>query len=371
MSKLLNNSIESGYCNGCELCVSICPRNAISMISDNEGFMYPYINSIMCRESCHQCSEICPVLNKVESMDRHSIIAFSGFFDDGEKLVRSASGGLITAISMKIISMNGIVFGVAYGTNFRYAEYRFTDNTNDLAHFIGSKYILSRKNCVYKKVYNALYKDKYVLFVGLPCEVAALKAYLNKEYEKLITCELLCHGPTSEKILQDFIDYLESKYGATLVDINLKYKGADLEKRHIYAKFDNGYVYLEPFYDTLFGKVFTFFVRPSCSNCCFKGDNRCADLTVGDYKGMSYNNPNYNSKGVSICLVNNLEKVWIIENLDGFNLSIADKDDIIKNSRSINSPFPVFSIRSAFALRYSQEGLEKACEILDIENLLR
>ena len=47
-------------CCGCTACYAICPKNAISMIEDEEGFLYPRINKNKCI-SCYQCFKVCPV----------------------------------------------------------------------------------------------------------------------------------------------------------------------------------------------------------------------------------------------------------------------------------------------------------------------
>ena len=45
-------------CCGCSACYSICPVGAISMEPDEEGFLYPVIDSGKC-VCCHQCESVC------------------------------------------------------------------------------------------------------------------------------------------------------------------------------------------------------------------------------------------------------------------------------------------------------------------------
>jgi formate hydrogenlyase subunit 6/NADH:ubiquinone oxidoreductase subunit I len=47
-------------CCGCTACVSICPFEAISMMKDNEGFLYPYISKEKCI-CCRRCIRVCPM----------------------------------------------------------------------------------------------------------------------------------------------------------------------------------------------------------------------------------------------------------------------------------------------------------------------
>lgn len=49
-------------CCGCSACCSICPQSAISMMSDEEGFLYPKIDDKICVR-CYKCTKVCPFKN--------------------------------------------------------------------------------------------------------------------------------------------------------------------------------------------------------------------------------------------------------------------------------------------------------------------
>ena len=46
-------------CCGCTACYAICPKSAISMVEDEEGFEYPWINESKCIR-CNICLKVCP-----------------------------------------------------------------------------------------------------------------------------------------------------------------------------------------------------------------------------------------------------------------------------------------------------------------------
>lgn len=50
-------------CCGCTACYAVCPKAAITMMADEEGFLYPQIDSNECI-GCKQCIKSCPM--KVE-----------------------------------------------------------------------------------------------------------------------------------------------------------------------------------------------------------------------------------------------------------------------------------------------------------------
>ena len=47
-------------CCGCTACYAICPKVAICMVEDEEGFEYPLINDDKCIR-CYQCIKVCPI----------------------------------------------------------------------------------------------------------------------------------------------------------------------------------------------------------------------------------------------------------------------------------------------------------------------
>lgn len=49
-------------CCGCEACSQICPKSAINMIADKEGYLYPIIDNSKCVR-CLKCLRACPFKN--------------------------------------------------------------------------------------------------------------------------------------------------------------------------------------------------------------------------------------------------------------------------------------------------------------------
>ncbi len=51
---------EKEECCGCAACFAICPKHAIRMAEDEEGFAYPTIDAASC-VGCEACVKVCPI----------------------------------------------------------------------------------------------------------------------------------------------------------------------------------------------------------------------------------------------------------------------------------------------------------------------
>ena len=49
-------------CCGCTACYAICPKEAITMAEDEEGFLYPRVEEVNCIK-CYMCLRVCPIKN--------------------------------------------------------------------------------------------------------------------------------------------------------------------------------------------------------------------------------------------------------------------------------------------------------------------
>lgn len=151
-----------------------------------------------------------------EEFKEHCIAAYSGYIKDNKELLSCTSGGIATALSIKFIEEGGYVAGVKYTSDFKSAEYYITNKKEDLELFKGSKYIDAQVGDTFTKVKELLDANEKVLFIGLPCKVGALNFFLKKEYDNLLTCELVCHGSTLTQIHTEYTDYLEKIFNSIL-----------------------------------------------------------------------------------------------------------------------------------------------------------
>lgn len=103
------DSKKNNECFGCEACVQICPKNAIKMNVDNEGFRYPTIDKKECIH-CNICRKICPYSNMPQKY-KEKQYAWGGYHKDWKIRDASTSGGAFSAIVDVFCDNNYVIFG--------------------------------------------------------------------------------------------------------------------------------------------------------------------------------------------------------------------------------------------------------------------
>lgn len=298
-------------CYGCELCKDICPVHAIEMVEDEEGFKYPKIDKEKCIK-CGLCEKNCIYRKKIEKEKNEDYpLIYAASYKDENVLKNSSSGGVFTALYKHVLANKGYVVGVRYNEDM-VAEYAIADNEKECEKFRGSKYVAASINDVREKIKEKLEKGKTVLFTGNPCQIKALKTYLNKDYDNLYLVEIFCHGVPSPKVFRLYIKYLEEKYKSKVVDFKFRDKEAGWgtgKGSTIKVEFENGKILYEPAKYNNYNRAFANnnILRPGCSNCEFAGVNDLADMSIGDFWGIEKVMPKYSKKqknGISIIRIN-------------------------------------------------------------------
>ena len=292
-----------------------------------------------------------------EEYSNHDIAVYGGFLSDETKIIQSASGGIATALSEFMLAQNGYVAGVAYSNDFYKAEYILIHDIAELWKLKGSKYIDCDKNNIYSDVKNLLDSGERVLFFGLPCVVASLYNFIEGRPENLLTCELICHGPTFPKVHYDYITFLEKKYKSKIVDFSVRHKQDSWTPSYLYAKFDNGKIFSKPFHKTEYEFAFSLLGKTPCYDCKYKGNNRQADIMIGDFWGATDEDVYWNKWGVSSIFAETQRGKDFLTSTPGIQLfsttfeKAVEKNPMVIESRKFNKN------RDDFADLLSKKGL--------------
>lgn len=293
---------EKTDCCGCHACYNICPKNAIEMIEDEKGFKYPKINKEKCIE-CNLCIKVCPIINK--KVMENNIMAYACYNKNEEELKHSSSGGMFILLAKEILKRNGVVFGAYLDKNYN-VQHGYIENKKDIKIFMGSKYVQSNIGETYRNVKYFLEKERYVLYTGTPCQIEGLKTYLGKDYDKLYTQDIICHGVPSPLVWEKYKEYRKNMDKNNPIKINFR------DKNNGWNDFSMSFIYKNDKYiashnDDLFMNAFlkNTILRDSCYKCNFKNKYRISDITLADYWGVNEVEPQMmNDSGVSLVLVN-------------------------------------------------------------------
>lgn len=273
-------------CCGCNACGDVCGKNAINYKTDNEGFWYPEVDKEKCVD-CGLCEKVCPVINVNELRKNDFTTPKSVVANHKNIEVRfdSTSGGMFTAYAEWAFNNGYYVGGAIWTDDFGAVNY-LSNNKEDLVKLRNTKYFQSDAQGFYRRVKKLLIAGEKVLICNLPCQIAALKAYLGKEYENLITIDLFCRGINSPMVFHKFLESLEKKYNSKVVYIKPKSKDLGWHRLTLKIVFKNGQTYYGTsdvdFYTRAYLKS-NCISRPSCYECKFKGFPRIADLSIGDF----------------------------------------------------------------------------------------
>ena len=304
-------------CCGCNACGDACAHGAITFKTDIEGFWYPEVDKDKCVD-CGLCEKVCPIINikELKKNDLPQSICYAAEHKNMEVVFDSTSGGLFSALADIMYKSEGYVGGAVFNEDFSVRQY-ISNNKEDLIRIRSSKYLQSSLEGFFKQVRELVRKGENVLVCGSPCQMAALRAFLRKDYDNLIIADYICRGTNSPKVWRKYLDSFEERYGSKVVYCKAKskeYGWRNLTQKVILA---NGKHVYETKDQSNYTKGYLqtgVYCRPSCYDCKFKGYPRMSDITLADFWGIEkVNNSMEKNLGTSLVMVNSKKGVAYFE----------------------------------------------------------
>lgn len=354
-------------CCGCTACASVCPVKAIRMQPDREGFLYPQVDEKLCI-GCGSCERVCQLKNERERELPLAIYAAKN--RDPETRMASSSGGAFSLLAEYTEAQGGVIYGAGFDEHFRVCHQR-AEKREQWQAFRTSKYVQSDLGDCFAQVKRDLSAGRSVLFTGTPCQVEGLNRFLGKtDTEKLLTCDIICHGTPSPKIWQEWLELVKKSSGASIQHVNFRNKDhAGWHGNTIMITGDDGSTILNeaqgnnPFYLMFFRHLI---LRPSCHKCPFSNFRRPGDFMLGDYWGVNKQFPAFDDdKGVSLvfCSSEKGRRIWE---------QVCGKADCfpVEQSRceqpNLRKPSPEAKGRAAFWKLHDRFGLTAAMKAFKI-----
>ncbi len=291
-------------CTGCMACSDVCNVDAISLALKNNHY-YPSIDSAKCVE-CGRCAKACPILTPVQKNEVAGMRAYGGWAKDAQMRHNGASGGAFAALATSFCRMHEgevAVYGAVLRDDNR-VEHKRISSAGEVPLLMNSKYIQSITQGIYRKVLEDIKQGLWVMFSGTPCQIAGLYGFLGKkrDYEKLVTVELVCHGIPGFEALDI---HLQQSNSSRIISFRNKDMGQGKALRTTIEKNGKHYTFRSRKEDT-FHSIFSGWMidRLSCSNCQYSSLNRVADITIADFWGGAPCEADY-KEGVSLIIANN------------------------------------------------------------------
>lgn len=274
----MNKSIKDNRnCSGCGVCSVICPQNAISFKVNAKGFMRPIVSDLcidcgLCKKLCHE--------HKLSEGHRVQKV-YTAYTKNVEIRNCSSSGGVFSEIAMQMIDSGGFVCAATFDKNFE-LSHQIVDSIEGLEGLRKSKYLESDVTNVWRLIKERIIKKQKGVFVGTPCQCAALRSYLGNCIDNILICDFICHGVASPAIFAKYKNYLSSEYGEPLkIEFRHKENG---EGSFFFYQGDKG-TYMIPNYTKSYPYAYAsgLIIADDCTSCRYCSLDRQSDITLGDY----------------------------------------------------------------------------------------
>ena len=360
-------------CTGCGACTSICPKGAIVMKPDEEGFLYPAVDAALCI-SCDLCEKRCPVGREREA---HRPLTLGAQHRDEQVCACSSSGGVFTALARETIRRGGVVFGAVFGEGLR-VEHIGAMEESELAGMRGSKYVQSDSAEAISHAAQLLERGIPVLFSGTPCQVDGLLARVPpKNRDRLLTVDFTCHGVPSPGVFASYLRELEMRRGKRVVRYAFRDKRYGWKNFAAVAAFEDGTEHVgmqtdEPY---LYGFLQNLYLRPSCMACsALRGAQHPADLTISDLWGAQLVCPERDDDtGLSLVQANTQAGRRALEAVSAQLSTFPVKTEaLLRFNPSLEEPARAHEKREVFFRRYRRHGFrsEEVMKLLSGPNAL-
>jgi coenzyme F420-reducing hydrogenase beta subunit len=299
-------------CTACRACEQICPHEAVRMQIDENGFLHPNVVADICT-GCKTCEKVCPALHNDDSIDEKQNV-YLAWIKDTDTRLSSSSGGLFSAIADYVLLQGGIVCGAMYDNEMN-VVHGFATNAKELEKLRGSKYVQSDTNNTFTKTKQYLKQGLTVYYTGTPCQIAGLKKFLQKDYDNLLTSDLICHGVPSNTLFRAQIKSMEQS-GKKITNVNFRSKKrfgqgydfqivTELSENHNQQVRGQSKFYNAELVPYFYGFWENITLRECCYTCKYCTQSRQGDITLADYWTAKRDFPHIKiSKGLSLILVN-------------------------------------------------------------------
>lgn len=354
------------FCTACTACYAICKFNAIKMLQDENGFIYPEIDDKKC-VNCGQCVKVCPVINYTPlSVQEKYYMAWN--LDESIRY-NSSSGGVMSAIAEIYLRDGWFLFGAVWDSEKKKLRIEYATDEN-YTRQRKSKYVEADVGDAYKQVAKFLNEGEKVVYVGTPCQISGLRKIIG-DTPNIIYIDFICHGTPSSGLFSKHINNLEKKYGKKIEELNFRCKSLGwmdyvLELYFQDKKVKRIHHSLDSFYSAFLNN---YILRENCYFCKWRQGFE-GDITIGDFWGINEYKPELNDdKGISIVCVKGKRGAEVFEKIKQL---LSWEEIPIESAQYIYNgqmEASLYKSRNAFLQRVQNVGFERAAKETYMKNV--
>jgi coenzyme F420-reducing hydrogenase beta subunit len=320
-------------CCGCAACVDLCPKKAISLKENENGYFFPFVNEDQCI-NCKLCEKNCHILHQDE-LKRNDLAyekPYAAWTLDDELIKHSASGGIFAQIAKDFLQNGGFVYGAALQEDSTVKHIEIS-SVEELRKLQNSKYQQSNASGIYTQVKKRLTEGYKVLFSGVPCQAGALYTFLHYNealLKNLFVLEIVCHGVPTNHLSKLALKFTGAK---KILKYRTKSKGW-LEGNRITYEMPDGSILecTKRRKDFLFRSYLTMSnIRENCYTCKYARIDRVSDLTLCDFWEVNQKKFNHRD-GISLVLVNSARgRTLFVDNPHIYKEQVSWEESIPQN----------------------------------------
>lgn len=349
---------DKSQCCGCEACAQVCPVQCITMQMDDEGFRYPSVDTEKCSE-CGACRRVCPVLNRDE--ERQPLQTLAARNPQEQVRMQSSSGGVFSMLAERTLARGGVVFGARFDERWQ-VEHAGVESIEELASLRGSKYLQSRIGESFKRVREHLKAGREVMFSGTPCQIAGLRKFLRRDYDNLLTVDVVCHGVPSPLVWSRYLEWECQKHGTEVENlrrVSFRDKQSGWTSYSVLVEGAEGEIVRQIFRENLFMQGFlrNLYLRPSCHSCAARSGRSGSDITIGDFWGIRDVLPEVDDDGgITLLLINTDKGAQAIHATEA-NLHEVSYQAGVRKNPCLEQSVAIPKAREMFWREWQQRGV--------------
>lgn len=291
-------------CTSCQVCGAVCPKEAIHIELNKDGFYRPIIDHDkcidcgICLKACYKYDEQISITTEEKLKD---IPVYAASAKDDDVLRNTTSGGVADILCKHLIEEGYQCVGVSYDQEKDIAINTIASTQKETDAFRGSKYIQSFTYPAFKELLGKKVDGKYAVF-GTPCHIYALDRHLCRiqKREQFLLIDIFCHGCPSLNLWKKYVSQNILRACKQNVDsIIFRCKDRGWGNYMISAQKNNKPIYTskrinDPFFTLYFSNLI---LNDSCADCKLRFSYSFSDIRLGDFWGKIYA---MNHTGVSV-----------------------------------------------------------------------